>query len=94
VSGWTADELETFTAQDELRVAALRRDGTLTRPRIVWVVRIGDEVFVRSVNGPEAAWYRATRVRHAGHIRCGDVEKDVTFDDAAADPTLKVSVAG
>jgi hypothetical protein len=81
MTGWTPDELTKIGGADELEVASLRRDGTLTNPRIVWVVRDGDEVYVRSVNGPDAAWFRSTRARHEGHIRAGGVERDVTFVD-------------
>jgi hypothetical protein len=45
----------------------------------IWVVRHGDELYVRSVNGRTAAWFRGTQVRHEGHIRAGGVEKDVAF---------------
>jgi len=45
----------------------------------IWVVRVGDDLYVRSVNGRTAAWFRGTQVRHEGHIQAGGVEKDVTF---------------
>jgi hypothetical protein len=47
----------------------------------IWVVRHGDDLYVRSVNGPTAAWFRATQVRHEGHIAAGGVDKDVAFAD-------------
>jgi hypothetical protein len=80
---WTADELDRIEARDELQIAARRRDGSLRAPVIIWVVREGDELYVRSVNGPDAAWYRATRARHEGHVSAGGVEKDVAFEDAS-----------
>jgi hypothetical protein len=43
------------------------------------VVAHGDRLYVRSVNGPDAAWFRATQATHEGHISAGGVEKDVTF---------------
>ena len=36
------------------------------------------------MNGPSAAWYRGTQVRHQGHIKAGGVSRDVTF--AAPEP--------
>jgi len=77
---WTPDELDRIDAQDELQIAARRRDGSLRRPVIIWVVRDDDELYVRSVNGPDAAWHRATRTRHEGHVSAGGVEKDVGFE--------------
>ena len=79
---WTNDELTRVGAAEELQIASLRRDGMLGSPRTIWVVPYGDDLYVRSVNGPAAAWFRGTRVRHEGHIRAGGVEKDVAFVDA------------
>ncbi len=55
------------------------------RPVTIWVVRHGDDLFVRSVNGRSAAWLRGTQVRHQGHIRAGGVDKDVDFADVDRD---------
>lgn len=85
---WTDDELTRIGDTDELEIASRRGDGTLRRPRIIWVVRHGDNLYVRSVNGPDAAWYRGTRDRHEGHIAAGGVEKDVTFVDTDTDTAL------
>ncbi len=85
MASWTSDELTRIGAAEELRIAPLRRDGTLARPRIVWVVRHGDDLYVRSVQGRTAVWFRGTQVRHAGRIWSGGTEKDVTFVDADPD---------
>jgi hypothetical protein len=79
---WTNDELTKIETADELEIASLRRDGTLRNPRTIWVVRHGDDLYVRSVNGPSAAWFSGTQTRHEGRISAGGVEKDVTFVDA------------
>lgn len=47
---WTSDELTKIGTAEELHIASLRSDGTLTNLRIVWVVRSGDDLYVRSVN--------------------------------------------
>jgi len=79
---WTSNELERIEAADELEIAPLRRDGTLRNPVTIWVVRHGDDLYVRAVNGRTGAWFRGTQVRHEGRIWAGGVEKDVTFVDA------------
>src|SRR3989442_15357398 len=86
---WTTGELEHIDAADELEVASLRRDGTLGNPTTIWVVRVGDDLYVRSVNGRTSGWFRGTQVRQEGRIRAGGVEKDVAFvavDLDVADP--------
>jgi hypothetical protein len=76
---WTTDELSRIEAADELEVAPLRHDGTLHRPVPIWVVRDGDDLYVRSYRGTEGSWYRTARTNGTGHIRSGGVDKDITF---------------
>lgn len=47
----------------------------------IWVDRVGDDPYVRSVNGRAAAWFRSMQVHHEGHIRADGVDKDVAFMD-------------
>lgn len=82
MAAWSSDELDVFGSAEEVRVAARRGDGDLGKPVIVWLVRCGDRLFVRSVKGADGAWFRAARERHEGRLWGGDIEKDVTFVDA------------
>jgi hypothetical protein len=76
---WTIDELNKIGTAEELQIASLRRDGTLRNPVTIWVVRHGNDLYIRSVNGRTSAWFRGVQVRYEGHIRAGGVGKDVTF---------------
>jgi hypothetical protein len=78
---WTKEELNKIGDAEELLIASLRTDGTLRKPVIIWVVRVGDDLYVRSVNGRTSGWFRGVQTRHEGHIQAGGVEKDVTFMD-------------
>jgi hypothetical protein len=78
---WTSDELNKIGNAEELQIASLRSDGSQSNPVTIWVVRVDDDLYVRSVNGRGSAWFRGTEVRHEGHIRAGSVDKDVTFVD-------------
>ena len=82
MTGWTSEELTKIEAADELEIASIRLDGTLRNLVTIWVVRLGDDLYIRSVNGRTGAWFRGTQVRHEGRIGAGGVEKDVTFVDA------------
>jgi len=81
MSMWTNDELNKIGAADELRIASLQGDGTLRKPVTIWVARLGDDLYVRPVNGRNAAWFRGTQERHEGRVRAGGVEKEVSFVD-------------
>jgi hypothetical protein len=74
---WTDDELMQIGDADELEIAVRRKNGTLRKPVIIWVVRVGDQLYIRSYMGAAGAWYRAVLASHHGHIRVGGLEKDV-----------------
>ena len=69
MTAWTSDELNKIGKAEELQIASLRADGTLRKPVIIWVVRLGDDLYVRSVNGRTSGWFRGVQTRHEGHIR-------------------------
>jgi hypothetical protein len=68
---------------EELQLASARPDGTLRAYLTMWVVRAGDDVYVRSAYGPDNPWFRRARANGAGRIRAGGLESDVVF----AEPT-------
>jgi hypothetical protein len=78
-SAWTADELDRIGAAEELATAPRRADGTLRRPLPIWVVRVGDDLYVRSWRGDDGSWYRAARASGEGHISAGGVDRDVSY---------------
>jgi|RhiMethySRZTD1v2_1073278.scaffolds.fasta_scaffold01313_27 hypothetical protein len=93
MTGWTSDELARIGTADELEIASARHDGTLRNPRTIWVVRVGDDLYVRSMYGRAGGWFPGTQVRHEGHIRAGGVDKDVTFADADPDLNDQIDAA-
>ena len=76
---WTYDELNRIGTAEELEIASLRGDGTLRKPVTIWVVRVGDDLYVRPVNGRNAAWFHGTQTRGEGRIQAGGVDKEVAF---------------
>ena len=90
MTAWTSDELNKIGAAEELKIASVSRDGRRRNPVTIWVVRRGDDLYVRSVNGRTGVWFRGTEVRHEGRIWAGGVEKAVTFVDA--DPGLNEQI--
>ena len=93
MTAWTSDELNKIGTTEELQIASLRRDGTLRKLVTIWVVRLGDNLYVRSVKGQTAAWFRSTQLRHEGRILAGGIEKDVAFVDADPDINGQIDAA-
>ena len=82
MAAWKNDELDKIAAADELELASTKRDGTLRRPVTIWVVRHGDDLYVRSWRGRTGTWFRSAQERHESHVSAGGVEKDVRFIEA------------
>jgi hypothetical protein len=93
MTAWTSDELTRIGTATELEIASARPDGTLRKSRTIWVVRVGDDLYVRSMYGRAGGWFPGTQVRHQGHIRAGGVDKDVTFADADPDRNDAIDAA-
>ena len=83
--GWTADELKRIGEAEELDLASMRRDGTLRKPVTMWVVRVGDDLFVRAYKGRTSPWFVGAISHHEGHVSAGGVEKDVKFVEAGGE---------
>jgi hypothetical protein len=92
MSAWSGDELSKIGAAEELEIASLRADGMLRKPVTIWVVRQGDDLYVRSVSGRTSAWFRGVRDRHEGLIEAGGVEKDVTFVEVDAGDAINDAI--
>ena len=65
--GWTTDQLDRISEAQEMHIAARRPDGSVRKPVIVWMVRVGDDLYTGSVNGADAA-YRAKYGQYPGPV--------------------------
>ena len=83
---WTEAELERIGDATELELAPRRDDGSLRSFTTMWVVRLGESLYVRSAGGPDRLWYRHALANRRGRIRAGGIEADVDF--AEADPEV------
>jgi len=90
---WNRNELEAIGAAAELSVAPRRPDGTLRPFTTIWVVRIGDDLYVRSYRGPSGRWYRVAVRVGSGRISGGGVERDVSFEQTAAVEPARIDEA-
>lgn len=87
MSTWTAEDLDRIGAAKELDIATERSDGTLRSYLPIWVVRIGDELYVRAYRGRGGSWFRQVQRHPRASIRAGGVERTVSFE--AADDSLR-----
>lgn len=87
---WSSKELTRIGEAEELQIAPTRPNGTEPRYVVIWVVRAGDDLYVRSAYGSNNPWFRRAQAGGTGRIRAGGIEGDVTF--AEAPPHVHASI--
>ena len=83
-TSWTSADLETIGSADELQVTSVRADGTLRPYVTIWVVRAGEQLYVRSAYGG-GGWFHRAKTTGIGRVRAGGIERDVAFATVAPD---------
>ncbi len=79
---WNPADARVITARPEVSVVTRRRDGTLRHPITIWVVGVGDRIFVRSTNGRTAGWFRSAARNGSGQLVADGSTHEVTFTGA------------
>ncbi|GEL98193.1 DUF2255 family protein [Cellulomonas terrae] len=93
MSAWASETLTAIDTADELRVSSYRPDGTLRPFVIIWVVRVGDDVYIRSAYGPGNGWFRRAQASGRGRIKVAGLEQDVTFTTPGPDVHAAIDAA-
>jgi hypothetical protein len=93
MAAWTNEELDRISDATELKLTPVRENGSLSPYVTMWVVRVGDNLYLRSAGGPNRPWYRRAKVSDAGRIRAGGIERDVTFAQAVVDTDAAIDAA-
>ena len=90
---WSHEELERIGMAGELRIATNRADGTL-RPWVpIWVVCVGQQVYVRTWYRRHSGWFGHALHSRRARIRVPGVEIDVVVEDAGEGPAeLQASI--
>ena len=94
MSSWTADEVDRIGRAEELELASRRPDGSLRSWVPLWVARVGDDLYVRSMYGRSNPWFQRALASGEGRIRAGGTERDVTFEEPgpAIDEALTAAI--
>ena len=90
---WTDEELKRIGDAQELQLSSARPDGSMRPYVTMWVVRAGEDLYVRSAYGPDNPWFRRAKASGVGRVRAGGVERAVTFADASADAHPAIDAA-
>jgi hypothetical protein len=91
MSGWNERDLDLIGAAEEIIVAPDRADHTPGPAVPIWVVRVGEALYVRPYRGPSGGWYRRARGTGNGRIRSDGEEFRVRFSEVAG-PELRAQI--
>jgi hypothetical protein len=90
---WTSEELARIGNAEELAIASRRPDGTLRPFVTIWVVRVSDDLYVRSVKGRSGTWFQGAVAAGQGQIMAAGIERDVTFEEASPEINGQITAA-
>jgi hypothetical protein len=79
--------LQHLAAAEEITIGFRRPDGS-TGSTPVWVVEVGGDLFVRSMNGAGGGWYRRLRSNPDGEVRDDGHVHPVRAEPVADEATL------
>jgi hypothetical protein len=80
-AAWSPGELERIATTDELQIASKRADETLRRWVPIWVVCVGERVYVRTWYRRESGWFGHVLDSRRARIRVPGLEIDVAVED-------------
>ena len=92
-SAWTSAELDRLGRATELQLASRRPDGSLRPFATIWVVSVGDDLFVRSAHGWNNGWFQRALRSGRGRVRAGGIERDVTFEQPGPEVATDITAA-
>ena len=78
---WTAEQLAHVDAARELEIAVRRVDGALRPWTPIWVIRVSDDVYVRTWHRRDTGWFGTALRTKRARVRVPGVEVDVLIED-------------
>ena len=82
---WSTEDLEQIGRAEELQIVTKRADGTLRRWVPIWVVCVGDQVYVRTWYRRDNGWFGHVLGSRRARIRVPGLEVDVAVEDVGED---------
>lgn len=79
MTAWTGDELRMIGEIEEIDIVTLDANGRPRKPVTIWVVRVGDGLYIRSARGLAGAWFQAAQAHPEGRILAGGLARDVSL---------------
>lgn len=78
---WSPEQLERIGSTEELRISTKRADGTLRGWVPIWVVCVGEHVYVRTWYRRDSGWFGQVQDSRRARISIPNLEVDVAVED-------------
>lgn len=91
---WDDRNLVIVNDGDEVEISARREDGSLRDAVVIWSVRLGRHLYVRSARGPEGRWYRNLMATGRGRVAARGICQDVIAESVDPTSPLQASIDG
>jgi hypothetical protein len=93
IGAWTPEQRRRITEARELEIRGHRADGRAYRWLPIWVVCVGEQVYVRTWHRRTTGWFGQVTASGRARIRLPGVELDVAVADLGAeDRDLRTAV--
>ncbi|SDO71156.1 hypothetical protein SAMN04515671_1786 [Nakamurella panacisegetis] len=90
---WRPEELRLIGQADEVHIATTRGDGTFGPAVPVWVVRVRDQLYVRTWYRRDTGWFGRAMRSHRARIARPTGPFDVVLQDVADDHSVTTDVS-
>ncbi len=84
-----AETLQLLDETKEVQIETRRDQNAPAHRTIIWVVTLGEAVFVRSVRGEKGRWYREVSANPSAALHVGDRRIPVHAVPATDEPTVE-----
>ncbi|MEE3852100.1 DUF2255 family protein [Gordonia sp. LSe1-13] len=78
---WSTEMLTAVDDSPEIEISARHPDGRYLRFTPVWMVRHGDDVYVRTWYRRDTGWYGRAIQSRSARVRLGGMQTDVVVSD-------------
>jgi hypothetical protein len=90
---WTEGQLAAIARIKELAINAPRSDGSLRRWTPIWVVRVDEDVYVRTWFRRTGGWFGHAVGSGRARVRAPNLEADVVVEEIGpADASLRAAI--
>jgi hypothetical protein len=90
---WTPEQLQQIDGSRELEIASTRPDGTQRQWLPIWVVRVGDQIYVRTWYRRTTGWFGHVVTTQQARVRVPHLETEVVVEDISdGDTDLRAAI--